>query len=156
MSLKTAESSDTSPEARPFIRSPNPEGSGFGVFCSLLDSPKVLEGPGRPMPNPEGSGFGLFCSLLDAPNATETPERPMPNPEGSGFRLFCSLPDVEEIVAGKREKNREEVSADEEGDGWVVGEYGKHRRRRKERRNSIACFYANTPPAKNKRSQPTP
>ena len=37
VSLKIAKSSDTSPEARPFIQPPNPEGSGFGLFCSLLD-----------------------------------------------------------------------------------------------------------------------
>ena len=45
VSLKTAESSDTSPEARQFIRPPNPGGSGFADFCSLLDAPNAAEAP---------------------------------------------------------------------------------------------------------------
>ena len=71
----------------------NPQGSGFGDFCSLPDDPRVLEGTEGPMAHPEGSGFGVFCSLPDDPRVLEGTEGPMANPEGSGFGDFCSLPD---------------------------------------------------------------
>ena len=68
--------------------SPNPEGSGFRVFCSLPDNPSELESPGSTMANPEGSGFCHFCSLPDESGTAEKPERQMRNPVGSGFHVF--------------------------------------------------------------------
>ena len=50
---------------------PEPEGSGKGEKCSLVDEEDAMEDAVAEVASPEGSGKGGKCSLVDEEDAME-------------------------------------------------------------------------------------